>query len=102
MVRAPSPNRGFYPNNKPGSKTAHLHNISIEQAQQSEDVVLGTLPVNSISAKVLFDTGASLSFVSQKFSQKQMLPMEPLPHSIMVSSPGAQMMSSKISHGNQI
>jgi hypothetical protein len=102
MVRAPAPTRGFYSNNRPGPKAIRVNNINVEQAQHSEDVVLGTLLVNSSSASVLFDTGASLSFVSQKFFQKQLLPMDSLPQSFKVVSPGGQMIASKISHGNQI
>nr|XP_051229462.1 uncharacterized protein LOC127347297 [Lolium perenne] len=98
MVRAPASTRAFHPSTKSGPRAAHLHNISIEQAEQATDVVLGTLPVNSSHASVLFDTGASLSFVSQKFSQKQLLPMESLPQSFSVVSPGGQMIASKISH----
>ena len=45
-----------------------VNNINLEQAEQATDIVLGTLLVNSTPAKVLFDTGASLSFVSLMFS----------------------------------
>ena len=41
--------------------------ISAEEAQEAPDVVLGTLSVNSHPATVLFDSGASHSFVSEFF-----------------------------------
>jgi predicted aspartyl protease len=85
-----------------GPRAARVNNLNIEQAEQATDVVLGTLLVNSIPAKVLFDTGASLSFVSDSFAQSNEFPMEILPSNLLVHSPGGQMISSKISHGNQI
>jgi hypothetical protein len=79
-----------------------LNHIKVEHATKAPDVVLGTLLVNSISATILFNTGASLSFVSQKFALAHDLPLDSLPNELVVYSPGAQMHTSKISHGNQI
>ena len=88
MVRAPALGRAFNNNNRQGPKAARVNNINVEQAEQATDVVLGTLFINSIPAKVLFDTGASLSFVSDSFAQSNNLPMESLPSNLMVHSPG--------------
>ena len=48
-------------------------------AQQSSEIVLGRLLVNSMPAIVVFDYGASHSFVSQKFAHDQVLNLEDLP-----------------------
>ena len=40
--------------------------MNAAQAEDSSDVIMGNLPVNDIPAKVLFDTGASLSFISRR------------------------------------
>ena len=79
-----------------------MNHVKVDQAEESPDVVLGTLPVNSIPALVLFDTGASHSFVSIKFVITNGLPHEPMAKNLTVQSPGAQMTSSKISHGNEV
>ena len=63
---------------------------------------MGMLPVNSVPARVLFDSGASHSFVSHKFSHEQDLAMVPLLHRLVVQSPGSNMRAAHISHGNQI
>jgi hypothetical protein len=78
MVRAPAPSKAFNYNNRPGPRSATVNNITAEDAEKAPDVVLGTLLVNSFPAKVLFDTGASHSFVSQKFAQLHSLPLESL------------------------
>nr|XP_051209488.1 uncharacterized protein LOC127326742 [Lolium perenne] len=102
MVRAPAPGRAFNNNNRQGPRAARVNNLNIEQAEQATDIVLGTLLVNSIPTKILFDTGASLSFVSLPFSQKHELPVEYLSKSFTVVSPGGMLEALRISHGNQI
>ena len=79
-----------------------MNHIRAEEAKEAPDVVLDNLPVNSICAQVLFDTGASHSFVSSSFAQRHKLSLDPLPNKLMVVSPGAKMATSTISHGNQI
>ena len=42
--------------------------MNATQAEDSLDVIMGSLPVNDIPAKVLFDSGASHSFMSFPFA----------------------------------
>ena len=44
--------------------------MTLRDAVKDSSVVAGTLPINSISAKVLFDSGATKSFVSEDFAHK--------------------------------
>ena len=101
MVRAPPP-KAFNSNNRPVGRTARVNHVKIDKAEEAPDVILGTLPVNSIPAKVLFDTGASHSFVSKIFATTNKLLFVGLGYPLVVSSPGATMQTSKISHENQI
>src|ERR1041385_3475511 len=50
--------------------------------------------VNSVPATVLFDSGASHSFVSHKFVDEQVLYLEDLPSSLRIVSPGSKIDSS--------
>ena len=43
----------------------HLFLMNVEEAQEAPDVVLGMFSVNSVLARVLFDSGASHSFVTK-------------------------------------
>ena len=45
-----------------------VNHVTAEEAQAAPDVVLGTFLVNSVPASVLFDSGASHSFVSESFA----------------------------------
>ena len=68
MVRAPPP-KAFNTNTRPVGKAVRVNHVKVDKAEEAPDVILGTLPVNSVPAKVLFDTGASHSFISQLFAQ---------------------------------
>jgi hypothetical protein len=63
----------------------------VEQAQNDSGVVLGTFPVNSIPATVLFDLGASHSFITGHFVTKHNLSMSAMKNPLIVSSPGGEM-----------
>ncbi|KAL8110098.1 hypothetical protein AgCh_025994 [Apium graveolens] len=55
---------------------AGVFDMSVKDAIQDTDVVAGTLNVNSLCAKVLIDSGATRSFVSQDFISKLNYPVE--------------------------
>jgi hypothetical protein len=70
--------------------------VTIEQAQEAPKVVLGTFLVNFEPAFVLFDSGASHSFVTNQFVEKHSLPMSLMKTPLLVSSPGGEMKDSHI------
>ena len=49
---------------------ARTFNMTMRNAVKDSDVVAGTLPINSIQAKVLIDSGATKSFISNDFAVK--------------------------------
>lgn len=73
-----------------------VNHVTAEEAQTAPDVVLGTFLVNSIPASVLFDSGASHSFVSNKFVGKNGLPISPLSNPMIIHSPGSEMRTSSL------
>ena len=58
--------------------------MTVKDAVASKDVVLGIIPMNSIDAYVLFDSGATCSFVSHVFAQGLNLPFEQLDYPLNV------------------
>jgi hypothetical protein len=54
-------------------------------------MVIGTFSVNDLSAIVLFDSGASHSFISVAYVEKHNLPIALLRWQMIVSSPGGDM-----------
>jgi hypothetical protein len=70
--------------------------VSTEEAQQAQDVVLCTFLTSSHPATVLFDSGASHSFISLAFVAKHHLAMSIMKHPMLVSRPGGDMRTQHI------
>jgi hypothetical protein len=68
-----------------------VNHVTVEEAQEAPDVVIGRFFVNDLSAVVLFDSGASHSFISAAYLEKHNLPMALLRSQMIVSSPGGDM-----------
>jgi hypothetical protein len=60
----------------------------VEEAQEAPDVVIGMFFINDTSAVVLFDSGASHSFLSIAYVEKHNLSIALLRCQMIVSSPG--------------
>jgi hypothetical protein len=65
--------------------------VAVEEAQAAPDVIIGMILVNDNNAIVLFDSGASHSFVAASFVQKYNLPLSMLKDWMIVSSTGGDM-----------
>jgi hypothetical protein len=64
--------------------------MTSDEAQQAPDVVLGMFLASSHPATILFDSGASHSFISS-FVAKHSLPIATMKYTMLVSSPGGEM-----------
>jgi hypothetical protein len=56
--------------NRANVARGHLNHVNVAEGEEAPNVVLGTFLVNSIPARVLFDSGASHSFVTEHFVEK--------------------------------
>jgi hypothetical protein len=65
--------------------------VTVEEAQEAPDDVIGMFLVNDTSAVVLFNSGASHSFVSATYVGKYNLPLALLRCQMIVSSLGGDM-----------
>jgi hypothetical protein len=65
--------------------------VAVKEAQEAPDVVIGMFLVNDTSAVVLFDSGASHSFISIAYVRKHNLPLALLRCQMIISSPGGDM-----------
>jgi hypothetical protein len=64
-----------------------VNHVTLEEAQEALDVVIGTFFINDTSAVVLFDSGASHSFISAAYVGKHNLPIALLRCQMIISSP---------------
>jgi hypothetical protein len=70
--------------------------MTTEEAQQAQDVVLGMFLASSHPATVLFDSGASYSFISSSFVVKHQPLITIMKQTMLVSSPGGEMRTKHI------
>ncbi|XP_057990644.1 uncharacterized protein LOC131173015 [Hevea brasiliensis] len=70
-----------------GRSQARVFALTQQDAQASNAVVTGTLPICSFDARVLFDPGSSHSFVSPYFSMRFSTPPTLLEYPLSVSTP---------------
>jgi hypothetical protein len=68
-----------------------VNHVVVEEAQKASDLVIGLFFVNDTSTVVLFDSGASHSFISIAYVEKHNLPLAMLKCQMIVSSPGGDM-----------
>jgi hypothetical protein len=52
-----------------------VNHVAVEEAQEVPDIVIGMFLINDTSAVVLFDSGASYSFISVAYVGKHNLPL---------------------------
>src|SRR3954466_6497541 len=81
--------------NKPNPfQKGQVNHINVEEIYEESDAVAGKFKLNSIPALVLFDTGASHSFISKAFVDRNGFPTENIGCPIKFSSPGGDMIVS--------
>jgi hypothetical protein len=68
-----------------------VNHITSVEDQQAQDVVLAMFLASSHPATILFDSGASHSFISSSLVAKHNLPIETMKHTMLVSSPGGEL-----------
>ena len=62
-----------------------------EKILQNEPVMAGMFTINSHPAYVLFDSGASQSFMSMGFAHRHNIPLMTIPFAYRISTLGAQL-----------
>jgi hypothetical protein len=70
--------------------------VTTEEAQHAQDVVFGMFLASSHPAIVLFDSGASHSFISSSFVVKHQLPITIMKQTMLVSPPRGEMRTKHI------
>jgi hypothetical protein len=61
-----------------------------ESAVEAPNVVIGTFMVNTHPATVLFDTGATHSFITRSFAEKHCIPVSCMRTPMVVTMPGGK------------
>jgi hypothetical protein len=67
---------------------ARVNHINAQEAQEAQGVVLGEFLASSVLATILFDSGASHSFISSSFVEKHNIPIVLLKAPLLTQTPG--------------
>jgi predicted aspartyl protease len=70
--------------------------VITEQAQDAPGIVLDMFSINSVPATVLFDSGASHSFVTEQFVAKHNISMSSMRTHLLIDSPNGEMKSTHV------
>jgi hypothetical protein len=76
---------------KQNYKCGRVNHVTMEEAQEAQDVVIDMFFINDTSAVVLFNSRASHSFISVTYVGKHNLPLALLKCQMIVSSSGGDM-----------
>jgi hypothetical protein len=95
-LSAPRPNQGQgrgptgkNQKNQANVARGRLNHVNATEAEEAPNVVLGTFFVNSVPAKILFDSSASHSFVTETFMDKGNLKPSRMDRLMIVQIPGS-------------
>jgi hypothetical protein len=87
-----TPARGSAQNKTPQNQSkGRVNHVTAESVPEDADVVYGMFLINSIPASVLFDSGASHSFVTKSFVEKHNILNYPLKRNLLIRSPGGEL-----------
>jgi hypothetical protein len=86
-----APRQGAKPPQAP--KHGRLNYTTAEEFPKDAEVLIGTLLINSYPAIVLFDSGATLSFINKKFMLHSKLQMQTLQLPYHIDSPSGEIIS---------
>jgi hypothetical protein len=64
-----------------------MNHVTADEAQGDKDVVLGMFLINSVPTTILFDSGASYSFITEQFMVKHDVPRSSMKTHLLISSP---------------
>jgi hypothetical protein len=73
-----------------------VNHVDVEEVQEASDIVIGMFFINNTSAVLLFNSGASHSFISTVYVEKHNLPLALLKCQMIVSSLGGDMLARQL------
>jgi hypothetical protein len=92
----PAPNQDKGKKQKVQVRQGKLNFTTLEELPEGAPVMTGTFSVYNQPALVLFDCGASHTFISQKFSVKCQLPFYHTQGSFMIATPGGKIATNQL------
>jgi hypothetical protein len=92
----PAPNQDKGRKQKVQVRQGKLNFTALEELPEGAPIITGTFSVLNQPALILFDSGASHTFISQKFSAKCQLPFCHTKGSFMITTPGGKIATNQL------
>jgi hypothetical protein len=92
----PAPNQDKGRKQKVQVRQGKLNFTALEELPEGAPIMTGTFLVFNQPALILFDSGVSQSFISQKFSAKCQLPLCHTKGSFMIATPGGKIATNQL------
>jgi predicted aspartyl protease len=70
--------------------------VTAEQTPDAPGIVMDTFPINSVPITILFDSGASHSFITEQFVAKHNTPVSSMKTHLMIGFPNGEMKSTHV------
>jgi hypothetical protein len=92
----PAPNQDKGRKQKVQVRQGKLNFTTLEELPEGAPIMTGIFSIFNQPALILFDSGASHSFISQKFSAKCQLPFYHTKGSFMIATPGGKIATNQL------
>jgi hypothetical protein len=91
-------NAGNNTTGKNTKKTGRVYYTQVATTPEGEPVMMGTFLVANHPALILFDSGASHTFISKKFVEKHCIPYTESREGFKIHSPGGQIFTKEVAY----
>jgi hypothetical protein len=72
------------------SEASRVYTLNAEEVDNSKDLIQGTGLIKAKPVNILFDSGATHSFISVDRAKRIYFPMSKLPYKVLVSTPSEE------------
>jgi predicted aspartyl protease len=94
----PAQNKQQNPNSGKGFGIARVNQVSVKATADGADIAIGMFYINSILAAILFDSGATHSFISARYATTNELPLQTIQNPMVVITPKGPVEANYMTH----
>jgi hypothetical protein len=94
----PAQNKQQTPTSRKGFSIARVNQVSAEAIADEADIAMGMFYINSIPAAILFDSGATHSFISARYATTNELPIQSMQKPLIVITPKGPVEANYMTH----
>jgi predicted aspartyl protease len=96
--KTPAQNKQHTPTSGKGFNIARVNQVSAKATADGADIAIGMFYINSIPAAILFDSGATHSFISARYATTNELPLQTMQKPLIVITPKGPVEANYMTH----